>query len=49
MGDRSEKVGERGQIFLYLRRIVDLCNENPGIFRPPAHLRSGFMHNPTAS
>jgi hypothetical protein len=27
MGDRSEKVGERGQFFPDSRRIVDLCNE----------------------
>ncbi len=27
MGGRSEKVGERGQMFMDLRRIVDLCNE----------------------
>ena len=49
MGDRSEKVGERGQMFPDLRRIVGLCNENPGIFGPLSHLRSRFIHNPTAS
>ncbi len=27
MGDRSEEVGERGQMFSVLRHIVDLCNE----------------------
>ena len=27
MGDRSEGVGERGQFFPDLRRIVNLCNE----------------------
>lgn len=26
MGDRSEKVGERGQFFTDLRRIVGLCS-----------------------
>ncbi len=32
MGDRSEGVGERDQIFPDLRRIVGLCNENRGNF-----------------
>ena len=49
MGDRSEEVGERGEMFPELRRIVGLCNENPGIFRPFSHLRSKFIHDPTAS
>ncbi len=49
MGDRSEEVGERGQMFPFLRRIVGLCNEKMGIFGPLSHLRSRFIHNPTAS
>ncbi len=28
MGDRSEKVGERGQMFTILRRIVGLCSRS---------------------
>ncbi len=32
MGDRSEEVGEQGQMFPVLRRIVGLCNEKTGIF-----------------
>jgi len=33
MGDRSQGVGERGQFFPYLRRIVGLCYEKtPGAF-----------------
>ena len=32
MGDRSEEVGERGQMFPVLRRIVGLCNEKTGTF-----------------
>ena len=46
MGDRSEEVGERGQMFPVLRRIVDLCNEKTGIFGPISQLRSRFIHNP---
>jgi len=49
MGDRSEEVGERGQMFPVLRRIVDLCNEKTGIFGPTSQLRSRFIHNPTGS
>ena len=46
MGDRSEKVGERGQFSLDLRRIVGLCNENRGEIRPLSRLRSRFLHDP---
>ncbi len=49
MGDRSEEVGERGQMFPVLRCIVGLCNEKTGIFGPLSHLRSRFIRNPTAS
>ena len=49
MGDRSEEVGERAQMFPVLRRIVGLCNEKTGIFGPLSQLRSRFIHNPTAS
>ncbi len=49
MGDRNEGVGERGQIFPDLRRIVGLCNENRGEFGPLSHFRSRFIHNPTGS
>ena len=49
MGDRSEEVRERGQIFPNLRCMVDLCNENPGIFERFSQLRSRFIHNPIAS
>ncbi len=47
MGDRNEGVGERGQILLDLRRIVDLCHSNPGKFGPLSRFRSRFIHNPT--
>ncbi len=49
MGDRSEKVVERGQMFPVLRRIMDLCNEKTGIIGPLSHLRSRFIHHPTGS
>ena len=49
MGDRNEGVGERGQFFSDLRRIVDLCNKNRGEIGPLSHFRSRFIHNPTGS
>ena len=49
MGDRSEGVGERGQFFPHLRRIVGLYNENAGKIGPLSHFRSRFSHNPTTS
>jgi len=49
MGDRSEGVGERGEILPDLRRIVGLCYSNRGEFGPVSHFRSRFSHNPAAS
>jgi hypothetical protein len=49
MGDCSEEVGERVQIFTILRRIVGLCNEKLGIFAPLSLFRSRFIHSPTGS
>ena len=31
MGERSEEVGEQGQMFPVLRHIVGLCNEKTGL------------------
>jgi hypothetical protein len=45
----ASKVGERGQIFTILRRIVVLRNEESGKFGPLSHRRSRIIHNPTAS
>ena len=39
MGDRSEGVGERGQMIPDLGLIVGLCNENREIFRPLSNFR----------
>jgi hypothetical protein len=49
MGDRGEKVGERGRISLDSRRMVGLRNGNPGIFWPLSQIRSGFIPDPAAS
>ncbi len=45
----ASKVGERGQIFTILRRLVVLRNEKSGEFGPLSRRRSRIIHNPTAS
>ncbi len=49
MGIVASKVGNRGQFFDLLRRIVDLFNEKDRKNGPISHRRSRFFHNPTAS